>query len=237
MDTIRREWSAQWRNLPPQLGFVAGGFVLGRLFAMGVGLMAEGEWLPFGVLFAGFGLLAVFFSVAMQFVIGLHHAILMSRTRIGFMIGNYLMGMLVLLLCFVLMVALGWLEFAGAKNAAPELLAVYRQAAKVLLHPLFLAAFPVVGVILADFIGALIARFGKRAVWTMWGLWMFGSVVLPRMMEASSGKDTLLTRAGGALGALLTGLTPTSLAVAGLLCTAAALAATVQMSRHKRAEA
>ena len=91
--------------------------------------------------------------------------------------------------------------------------------------------------IFADFIGALLARFGKRAGWTLWGLWMFGSLVLPRMMNASEGKDTLLTRAGQVLSSLISGLTPVSIAVIVLVLAAAALAATIAMSCTKQAEA
>lgn len=238
MDAIRREWRAQWRNLLPQLMMVVAGFVLGRLIALVVELVShEKEWVPLGALLAAFGLLAIFFTVAMQFVMGLNHAILMSRTRIGFMIGNYLMGMLVLLLGLLLMIALGWMEYVTASTADAQLLGIFRKIAAVLLHPLFLIGFPVCGVIFADFIGALLARYGKRAGWTLWAIWMLGSLVLPRMAEASSGKDTLLTRAGQALGKLLSQLTPTALVITGVLCTVAALAGTVAMTRKKKAEA
>ena len=65
----------------------------------------------------------------MQFVMGLNHAILMSRTRIGFMIGNYLMGMLVLLLGLLLMIALGWMEYVTASTADAQLLGIFRKIA------------------------------------------------------------------------------------------------------------
>ena len=238
MSAIRREWSVQWRNLPGELGFVLGGFVLGRVLVAAIGLFVKDlEWLPFGVLFAAFGLIAVFFTVSMQFVIGLNHAILMSRTRTGFIVGNYLIGMLTLLLGFLLTLFLGWIEFVSANAIHPQMLGVISKIVSILLHPLFLIGFPVFGVIFADFIGALLARFGKRAGWTLWGLWMFGSLVLPRMMNASEGKDTLLTRAGQVLSSLISGLTPVSIAVIVLVLAAAALAATIAMSRTKQAEA
>lgn len=236
MGAIRREWSVQCRNLPAELGFVLGGFVLGRLFAWGVAFFTkEKEWLPFGALFAAFGMAAVFFTVAVQFVIGLNHAILMSRTRTNFMIGNYSMGIFTLLLGLLTLLLLSWLELLTASEDS-RLLGAVEQVAAVMLHPLFLIGFPVCGVVFADFIGALLARFGRRAGWTLWGIWMLGSLVLPRMMDAAKGKDTLLTRAGKALGSLISHLTPASIAVIGLVFTLAALAATVAMTRTKQAE-
>ncbi|HIV86854.1 MAG TPA: hypothetical protein H9896_01940 [Candidatus Pygmaiobacter gallistercoris] len=236
MDAIRREWRVQCRNLPAEMGFVLGGFLFGRLLAMGILFFTkEDEWLPFGAIFGAFGLGAVLFTIAMQFVIGLNRAILMSRTRTNFMLGGYSMGIFTLLLALVVLLLLSWIEFCTA-SADDTLRAAAEQVASVLLHPLFLLSFPVCGTVLAGFIGALLARFGWRAGWTLWGIWMLGALVLPRMIDASKGKDTLLTRAGNLLGSFVLTLTPVTLAVAGLFLTLAALAATVAMIRTKQAE-
>ena len=230
MSAIRREWRIQRYNLLPLLALVAGGFVLGRLFALVIGLIShESGWIPLGVIFAGFGLIAVFFSLSMQFTLGLNHAILMSRTRKAFLIGNYPIGALTLLL--------GWLEYITAPAADPQLLDLFGRIAAVVLHPLFLIGFPVGGIIIADFVGALAARFGGRALWVLWGLWMLFAVVFPRLIDASAGRDTLFTRAIHALGTLFGRLSLAMLSAIGLLFLAAALIATIKITSQKRAEA
>ena len=238
MSAICREWRIQRYNLLPLLALVAGGFVLGRLFALVIGLIShESGWIPLGVIFAGFGLIAVFFSLSMQFTLGLNHAILMSRTRKAFLIGNYPIGALTLLLGMALTLLLGWLEYITAPAADPQLLDLFGRIAAVVLHPLFLIGFPVGGIIIADFVGALAARFGSRALWVLWGLWMLFAVVFPRLIDASAGRDTLFTRAIHALGMLFGRLSLAMLSVIGLLFLAAALIATIKITSQKRAEA
>ena len=51
--------------------------------------------------------------------------------------------------------------------------------------------------LLAMLAALLVMRFGKPALWVMWGLWMFGFVAVPNMLEAAeAGSDSAYGWAG-----------------------------------------
>ncbi len=238
MTAIKKEWKVQCPALAQELMIVLGAFLVGKLLGLFLTVVTDmPQEFPLGSVFGIIGLAVVLFCVGGQFVLGLNNAILMSRTRKGFLLGHYVVSILSLLLCALLALVLFVLEvwlLPGMGEAGRQQV---QQVLAVVLNPALAAAFLLGGVVLANFVGALLARFGKKAFWVLWALWMFCFLVLPRMMEASEGKDSILTRAGRALAGLFTGFSLTAWGVLGLVCTVLAFFATLLMSRHKRAEA
>lgn len=53
---------------------------------------------------------------------------------------------------------------------------------------------------ISGFLGALLMRYGKRAGWILWALWMFGCIGLPRITEAvSEAPDSVFGKIGSVL--------------------------------------
>lgn len=238
MTAIKKEWKVQAPMLGQELLIVLGAFLLGKLLNLLLVVTSDmPKEAPLGSVFGFIGVAVVLFCIGGQFVLGLNNAVLMSRTRKGFLLGHYTVSILWLLICFLFALALCvgevWLT---SPSGSQELEPMYKFLS-VVLHPAVFAAFLLGGVVLANFVGALLARFGKKAFWVLWAAWMFFFLVLPRMMSASEGKDTILTRVGTAVASLFTGFSLTAWAALGLVCTVLAFIATLLMSRDKRAEA
>lgn len=191
--SIKQQFKLQWDNLWQFALIILGMYLLGFvlvaiLIATGVADTAA----TLASLFAMLGLAFWFFGVGAQMSIGLTNAIIMSRTRKRYIFSHYAVNLvytvaqcaLVLLLCRLDRFLMGSLyshlelevdfaEFIGFKILVPVVIG---------------------GVIVASFLGALLTRYGKKAFWVLWSVWMFTFLVLPRASEAAaeSGNATIL---------------------------------------------
>lgn len=186
------------------------GLVMLFLFALGEGMMialmawAEAdEPATLACIFALMGYAFWFFAVGVQLVFGSNWAISMGRTRKSYLAAHYLVNILYSLVmglgCWLLIqlekLLLGW-RYSG--------LPMEFDLSETFTLPV-MALIAVAGVVVASFLGALISRFGKKAFWPLWAVWMFTFLVLPRMTDGmESGKpDTLLGMMGvGVFGAV-----------------------------------
>ena len=156
MTAIKKEWKVQCPALAQELMIVLGAFLVGKLLGFFLTVVTDmPQEFPLGSVFGIIGLAVVLFCVGGQFVLGLNNAILMSRTRKGFLLGHYVVSTLSLLLCALLALVLFVLEvwlIPGMGEAGRQQV---QQVLAVVLNPALAAAFLLGGVVLANFVGAL----------------------------------------------------------------------------------
>lgn len=193
---IQKEFKLQLDNLWQMSILTFGMFAVGGVISlvMNAVLLKDGaEVVSIGWLFGLMGCLFWFFMVGMQTKAGMENAILMSRTRKSYLAAHYVVN----LVYSAVMVAFAWVLGLAEKGfCALVWPGVSLQVSMTSWFTLPVALMIViVGVILASFVGALISRFGRRAFWVLWTLWMFGFLVVPRMMGTEN-KNTLLGMIG-----------------------------------------
>jgi len=138
-------------------------FELGTIFALGATLFTTAL-----LAFATFG-------------VSFNNAICMGRTRKSFALAYAVVSLC--MTCTVIIVA--FLFSIGEKALYPFLYPNYNFEYAVMNHitPMMIAAVILIEVIVPMFIGTLLAKYGMKAFWILWALWMFGFTVLPRMIE------------------------------------------------------
>ena len=235
MTAIINEWKIQKYVLLQELMILFGAFLLGELlWTILSATVTKGEaWVPMGAIFLIIGLAVVLFCVGGQFTLGFGNAVTMSRTRKQFLLGHYVVSMVCLTACVLVALLLCVLDV----TVGTRLLGSDPVDLSFLYQPLYYVAFVVCGTVLANFFGALIFRFGRTAFWVLWAIWMFCSLVLPRMAKNAGESETLLTLAGRYFMNFFTGLSLAGWSVVGLLATLAAFCATLLLMHNQQAHA
>lgn len=202
--SIKREFLLNRNSLWQSLALLGGGWLFGLALLLGIVWLAdETELVPLGTIFAG--LVLVFIGVLYSiyyFACGYEQALTMSCTRRRFLVGIFVTTCLQLLCLIVAVLALSALElgifrlfFRGYTldlgPLAPPMLARFAWVP--------LAAVPAV-VCAGMFLGACVQRWGRRALWLLWGLYMifvlFGDTF--RNMAEGANRNTLLGSVVGA---------------------------------------
>ncbi len=233
MTAIKNEWKIQKSVLVQELAIVCGAFLLGELIwtVLSVTLVKDEGWFPMGSVFLIIGLAIVLFCVGGQFTLGFGNAVTMSRTRKQFLLGHYVISMVCLTACVLVSLGLSMLElFVGTHLLGGGDVADLQ----FLYQPLYYVAFVVCGTVLANFLGALIFRFGRTAFWVLWAIWMFCSLVLPRMAKSAGESETLLTLIGRFFSKFFTELSLAGWSVIGLVGTLVAFVATLLLMRNQQ---
>lgn len=191
--SIKQQFKLQWDNLWQfaliMLGmFVVGFIIVSVLVATGVADTTA----TLASLFAVLGLGFWFFGVGAQMSIGLNNGITMSRTRKGYLAAHYVVSLVYTVAQCALMLLLFQLDRLMLRTFFSHL--ELDVDFSVFFGWKVLLLVVVAGVVVASFLGALLARYGKTAFWVLWAIWMFTFLVLPRASEAAaeSGNATIL---------------------------------------------
>lgn len=201
---IKKQLQAQWKNCleMEELILAAGvfGLILFVIITRVTGEREEG--IALGALLAGIAaIFAIFLYVAVQVSFSFALQVSMGFTRKQFLISWFAVeigqGILAVILVVVFCLAenkLYPLLYPGIRMEVDFLPWILRYGL------LAAAALPVLG----SFCGVLVLRFGKRAFWALWVLWMGGWLGLPRILAASRDMPkSYLGKLGGALNQIL----------------------------------
>ncbi|MDK2813644.1 MAG: hypothetical protein PWQ08_899 [Clostridiales bacterium] len=235
MTAIKNEWKVQRSVLLQELVMLFGAFLLGELIwtVLSVTVAKDEGWFPMGSVFLIIGLAIDLFCVGGQFTLGFGNAVTMSRTRKQFLLGHYIISMVCLTACALAALGLSQLEI----TVGTHLLGSEPMDLQFLYQPLYYVAFVVCGTVLANFLGALIFRFGRTAFWVLWAIWMFCSLVLPRMAKSAGESETLLTLIGQYFSKFFTELSLAGWSAVGLVGTLVAFFATLLLMRNQQVHA
>lgn len=191
----KNEFKLQFANLWQMALVVLGMFAAGEIVvAIIMAATSPDDGATLGWLFAMMGLAFWFFCVGAQIVTGLNNAISMSRTRKSYLAAHYLVNFSFSAAMVAFVWLLGQLERLGWRLLYPGLPMEFDFSKWFGLKVAMLIVM--VGVVIASFLGALIARFGKKAFWALWAIWMFAFLILPRMADNMEESTTVLGMIG-----------------------------------------
>lgn len=205
MGKIKREFSVQKMNFQQMpliiLGLYLFGFVLGLIITVASG---EGEFVPLGFIMAFIGAIISSFVIGAQFHMGFKLAVGMGVTRKNYLISFYFVDYVLALECFAAAaaaIALDWGAWAFFFSGTTSIFSNLLSFPLLLAVPVLLAAalaFLVVGV----FCAALIYKWGKKAFWILWVIWMLAFVGVPQLFSRW-GNTALAKMVSGAFSGLL----------------------------------
>lgn len=228
----KKEFKLQFTNLW-QMGLVTlGMFVIGEIMvAIIIALTKADDGATLGWLFALIGLAFWYFCVGAQIVSGTDNAIAMSRSRKNYLVAHYIVNLCYSAIMVAFTYILGQVELLAFRIFWPNLPMEFDFSEWFSLKIAILII--VSGVIIAGFLGALIARFGRKAFWTLWCIWMFVFLVLPRMATYSEESNTVLGLLGKVVFGFLFSIPLSVWKTVGAVSLVVCLLSTYQMLKKK----
>ena len=119
----------------------------------------------------------------------------MGRTRKGFIIGHFIVSLLTNLLCILALEIIYVCEQLRLDAWWSQYPCETHFSTTFSLPLLFFLA--VVLSMVQEYMGFLIIRFGKKAFWGIWALWMFCCTGIPRIVEdMDQGKNSIFASMG-----------------------------------------
>lgn len=159
---------------------ICGTVLLGGVFGIGG---KSGDLAAAGTLVAAMTLLLiVIFAGAFQILAGFRIALSMGGTRKWYLLTYYLQLVVGTLVGGGLLTLLYKIETMLTKASESKPLLANIPVKDPLLYVLVLVLILTAA---ATFFGTLILRFGKKAFWVLWCLWMAGTLGVPAMLGAA----------------------------------------------------
>lgn len=130
-----------------------------------------------------FSLFVLMMFVLATFGVNFEYAVRMGRTRKSFLIAY-----IAVTLChtFVAIIT-GFILSLIEKQLYTQLYSQYFYDNMVLAHitPLIVIVVIFVEVIIPMFVGALLLKYGMKAFWILWAIWMIGTVAIPKIFKSA----------------------------------------------------
>ena len=234
---IKKQFSIQWRDWLLMLAFETGAFLFGFiLFSVIMRFSDESTYFAMGTILGA--ATALIYSMiqslnAMHMYFNLE--ISMGVTRKQFYISYLLTCLCANIISMIWIVGLNALEnallrtiYAGLTEEINFLPYLIRWAVPV---SAILAVF-------GGFCGALLLRFGRKAFWILWALWMFGCIGIPQISDAVIEKpDSFYGQFGAAVGNVLSSISVQVWIAAAVVLSAGALAGMWMIIRKQQVTA
>lgn len=151
-------------------------------------------------------------------------AVTMGVTRKNYFISRYvvlLAQIIITIAAMVLMIGVDKLMFPGAEHES--------FAQFISISPVTIVVACLIFPIFTMFMGMLYVRFDRKFFWAMWGLWMLGSLGIPRALTAMSERpDSAIAKIGFFIEDIVTA-SDWKLGVAGVVLLAVVLFFTVKL--------
>lgn len=192
------------------------GYLLGLVLCFFL-LRGEGEYVTLGTLMAAtFAAFIHFFGSVFSFLGEFNMGISMGATRKELVRSYALFLFVQILLLEIVLVLSGMAEKAMLAKMMPG--GELRFDLTAYMKPGYLLAIAAVMMVAEIFCGAVLLRFGMKAFWVLWAVWMISAVLLPRLLD-NGRLSVLWNRLGLALGGHLTaaGIWTAVLAVTAIL--------------------
>ena len=201
---IQVERDSFWQFPLVVAGLWVFGMVLGLIITFASG--ENEEFVPMGFILALVGAVISIFFVGAQMHMGFKLAVGMGTTRKSYLGSYYAVSFLLCLECYVVAVCTILLDKAIWALGFSHMKFLFSLPDYVPLFwwPIILVAAAAVSALAGAFFAALIYKWGQKAFWILWSVWMIGFVLLPQL--ASRWKDTAVAKfvfsIGGLLGAI-----------------------------------
>jgi len=125
-------------------------------------------------------LFTTFIMVFATFGVSFNNAICMGRTRKSFVTSYTLVTLCVTCAIIVIALLFSIIEKSLYTFLYPDHIFGYVAVNHITLT--IVVAVILIEVIVPMFIGTILAKYGMKAFWILWAIWMFGCVVLPKMV-------------------------------------------------------
>lgn len=161
-------------------------------------------------------------------------AISLGQTRTAFMLTAAIHSAMMTALFTLSLLLFGQIE----QNLYPLLFPTATNEISLadIITPAPLAALAAAVWLLSFVLSAAVTRYGPRAWWTLWAIWMFACLVLPRLFSGDNEDASILGHTAARLTAAITtalaAVAPAVWWVLAILAAAAALAAGVYLYLH-----
>lgn len=121
------------------------------------------------------------------------NAICMGRTRKSFISAYYIITLGYILLNFIICIAFVFIERTIYAIIYPDYVFKFVALSKLSFIIFLFIIFTVL--IVPTFVGVLLLKYGKKAFWILWSIWMISTAVLPRLVEKAytSSNPTIVT--------------------------------------------
>lgn len=192
------------------------GYLLGLVLCFFL-LRGEGKYVTLGTLVAAiFAAFIHFFGSVFSFLGEFNMGISMGATRKELVRSYALFLFVQILLLEIVLVLSGMAEKAMLAKMMPG--GELRFDLTAYMKPGYLLAIAAVMMVAEIFCGAVLLRFGMKAFWVLWAVWMISAVLFPRLLD-NGRLSVLWNRLGLALGGHMTaaGIWTAVLAVTAIL--------------------
>ncbi|MDD3795678.1 MAG: hypothetical protein PHE06_06875 [Lachnospiraceae bacterium] len=201
---IKRQFVVQWKDWMWGMGSVGGISLIVFCVIQLIVHFTDMSYQQFVSIGTTFGcVVAVFYALVIEIQVGYYFnlEISMGCTRKHFFLAFYLVNLVFGLLTLVLLSAICMAEMGLNRLLHPGVESMFN----ILPH------FPSIGIgvaaalpMVCGFAGALNMRFGKKAFWVLWGIWMFAWIGIPQISEAAeNAPGSIFGRIGNGVSALL----------------------------------
>ena len=128
-----------------------------------------------------------FIMIFATFGVSFNNAICMGRTRKSFVTSYTVVTLCVTCAIIVIAFLFSIIEKSLYTFLYPN--HIFEYVAVNHMTPMIIVAVILIEVIVPMFIGTILAKYGMKAFWILWAIWMFGCVVLPNMVGRMIGND------------------------------------------------
>lgn len=195
---LGRELRGSKRSWGILLGIITGFYLFGMAFTaiLMTTVVDDNSYAPLSMLFAQIGAAIALFAMMDRFNGGFDTAVKMGETRRSYLWAAFFttaleLAVMIGFLWLLRLIETGFqnLFFPGVTVEVDT--TVWLQDVKLVLGIVIF----VIG--LLSLFGALLHRYGRKAFWGMWVLWMFAFIVGPRIMDAvEEGNDSVFGHIG-----------------------------------------
>lgn len=185
MNALKKEFCVVKYNFLQMVLITLGIYVLGTAVSIGIVRLTDStEYISVGLILAFVGSFICALVAGAQLYVGFDMAVGMSVSRKRYFATSYTSNYVLILVCFAVTGVLAIFDKFFAKVVAPTAEYIMDVSALGFVNYILLALF--VSIVLtagAMFVGALLHKWGKKAFWTLWVLWMVACIGLPQIAD------------------------------------------------------
>lgn len=180
---IKKQFKTQYRDWLLMLAFEVGAFLIGMImFSVIMRLSDESTYFAMGtILGAAIILIYSVIQILNGMYIYFNVEISMGVTRKQFFISYLITSFCASMIGMILLIGLNALENTLLRTIYADLTEEINFLPYLIRWAVPTAALIAV---VGGFCGALLIRFGRKAFWIMWALWMFGCLGIPKISDA-----------------------------------------------------
>ncbi len=185
MDALKKEFQVTKFNFLQMILITIGMYGFGTMVSTSIVLLSEStEYVSVGLILAFAGCFVCTLVAGAQLIVGFDMAVGMSVNRKRYFISSYVNNYALLLVCFITAGLLSLFDKFFAGVVVPEAEYIMNVSALGLGNFILLMVFiSLTLTAMAMFVGALLHKWGMKAFWTLWVIWMVGSIGIPQFFS------------------------------------------------------